>query len=69
MPTFYGNTVAVEQKKKMETYILKILTRIYHSKQDIKLIHKSGYLDCLVRTIETIDNLEDSYIDILLYYS
>lgn len=33
MPHFYGNKLAAEQKKKMETYIFKIVTRIFHSKQ------------------------------------
>lgn len=69
MPNFCGNKLAAEQSKKMETYVFKIITRIYHSKQPIILILKSGYLDCLVRTIETTENLEDSYIDILLFYS
>jgi hypothetical protein len=30
---------------------------------------KSGYLDCLIRTIETSENIEDSYIEILYQYS
>lgn len=34
MPHFYGNKTAAEQMKKMETYILKIITRIYHSKAE-----------------------------------
>lgn len=54
--------MATEQNKKMETYILKIITRIYHSKPDKEVILKSGYLDCLIRTIETAENIEDSYI-------
>ena len=62
MPHFYGNKLAAEQKKKMEAYILKIITRIYHSKQAKELILKSGYLDCLIKTIETSDNIEDAYI-------
>lgn len=53
----------------METYILKIITRIYHSKQPKELILKSGYLDCLIKTIETSDNIEDAYIEILYVYS
>lgn len=51
MPTFYGNRLEKEQSRKMETYVFKILTRIYNSRQSIALILKSGYLDCLVRTI------------------
>lgn len=51
MPHFYGNKTAAEQSKKMQTYILKIISRIYHSKPDRYTILKSGYLDCLVRTI------------------
>ena len=55
MPHFYGNKLAAEQNKKMETYILKIITRISNSKQSKELILKSGYLDCLIRTIETAE--------------
>lgn len=69
MPHFYGNKLAAEQKKKMETYILKIITRIYHSKQSRELILHSGYLDCLLTTIETSDVIEDAYIEILCAYS
>lgn len=69
MPHFYNNRLAAEQNKKMETYVLKILTRIYHSKQNKQLILKSGYLDCLIRTIETTENIQDSYIEILYSYS
>jgi hypothetical protein len=53
----------------METYILKVLTRIYNSKPDKEVIIKSGYLDCLIRTLETADNIEESYIEILYFYS
>ena len=51
MPHFYGNKIAAEQNKKMQTYILKIVSRIYHSKPDRETILQSGYLDCLIRTI------------------
>lgn len=51
MPHFYGNKMAAEQHKKMQTYILKIISRVYHSKPDKETILKSGYLDCLVRTV------------------
>jgi len=57
MPHFYGNKLATEQNKKMETYIQKIITRIYLSRPNKDLILKSGYLDCLIRTIETTDNI------------
>jgi hypothetical protein len=43
-------------------YINKILMRIDASHPSLELLLKSGYLDCLVRTIETADNLEDIYI-------
>lgn len=69
MPHFYGNKLATEQNKKMETYIQKIITRIYLSKQNKDLILKSGYLDCLIRTIETTENIEDAYIEILYHFS
>ncbi|CAM6000709.1 unnamed protein product [Sphagnum balticum] len=51
LPHFSGNKLAAEQNKKMETYTLKIISRIYHAKQQKNLILKSGYLDCLIRTI------------------
>jgi hypothetical protein len=69
MPHFYGNKLAFEQKKKMETYILKIITRIYMSKQPAETLQKCGYFDCLIRTIETSDTIEDTYVDILYYFS
>jgi hypothetical protein len=49
--------VTTPPNKKMEMYINKILIRIHSSKQNLALILKSGYLDCLIRTIETVDNL------------
>ena len=62
-------TVSTPPNKKMEMYISKILVRIHNSKPSIGLVLKSGYLDCLVRTIETADNLEDIYIEILGSYA
>jgi hypothetical protein len=52
----------------MEGYILKILTRVYQCKPELQLVLKSGYLDCLVRTIEMIE-VEDSHLEILFFYS
>lgn len=62
-------TVSTPPNKKMEMYINKILVRIHNSKPALSLVLKSGYLDCLVRTIETADNLEDVYIEILGSYA
>jgi hypothetical protein len=53
----------------MQAYILKIISRVYHSKPDKETILKSGYLDCLVRTVETSDTIEDTYIELLYFYS
>lgn len=44
-------TASTPPNKTMEMYINKILVRIHTSKQNLELILKSGYLDCLVRTI------------------
>jgi hypothetical protein len=69
MPHFYENRKDTEQHKKMQSYILKILIRIYSSKPEREALLKSGYLDCLIRTIETSDNIEDTYIELLCFYS
>lgn len=53
----------------MQTYILKIISRVYHSKPDKDTLLKSGYLDCLVRTVETNENVEDTYVDLLYFYA
>lgn len=59
-----------ETSKKIETYIFKIITRIYHSKPKPPLdqILKSGFLDCLVRLIEMTD-VDEKILDILFHYS
>lgn len=41
----------VYKNEKIDTYINKIILRIFARKPDIKLILKSGYLDCLIKTI------------------
>ena len=69
MPHFYGNKMAVEQNKKMQTYILKIISRIYHAKPDKETIVQSGYLDCLVRSVESNEVIDDAYIDLLYIYA
>ena len=33
------------------------------------MLLQSGYLDCLVRSIETSEVIEDAYIDLIYYYS
>lgn len=42
----------VYKNGKIEGYVSKILFRIFSAKPENKLILKSGYLDCLVKTIE-----------------
>lgn len=59
----------VYRNQKIDTYINKILLRIFARKPDIKIILKSGYLDCLIKTIEINDQIDDGYIDILLHYA
>lgn len=54
--------------KSIEGYILKSLSRIHLAKPNIKQVMKSGYLDCLVRTIEMIE-VEDGHLEILFFYS
>jgi hypothetical protein len=49
-------------------YINKILIRIYNNKPDLKTILKSGYIDCLIKTIEIKDKIDDTYLDILNFY-
>jgi hypothetical protein len=61
--------LAVYRNQKIETYINKILLRIFAKKPDIKTLLKSGYLDCLIKTIEINEQIDDSYVDILLHYS
>lgn len=60
--------LSVYKNEKIDTYINKIILRIFARKPDIKLILKSGYLDCLIKTIEINDKIDDSYIDILFFY-
>lgn len=43
--------------------------RIFLRKPDVKVILKSGYLDCLMKVIEMNEEINDSYIDIMLHYS
>ena len=65
-----GNIVMMTHfNKKLETYINKVLVRVYNSQQPIQLILKSGYLDCLVRAMEISENVDDVHVDIMLYYS
>ena len=59
----------VYQNNKIEGYVGKILFRIYAAAPETKLLLKSGYLDCLIKTIEIVQVLENAYIDILLHYS
>lgn len=54
LPHFFGCKTEGDLSKKMETYIMKIMSRIYHSKIDKDTLIKSGYLDCLVTMIENI---------------
>ena len=61
MPTHFN--------KKLESYISKSISRICSSNQPIELILKSGYLDCLVRLMEVSEAIEDSHIDIMLFYA
>ena len=51
--------VSTPPNKKMEMYINKTLVRIHNSKPALGLVLKSGYLDCLVRTIETAEDQEN----------
>lgn len=41
----------VYQNQKIEVYINKIVLRIFAKKPDVKLVLKSGYLDCLMKSI------------------
>lgn len=59
----------VHQNEKIKAYINKIIVRIFNNKPDIKLILKSGYLDCVMKTIEISKNIDDYFIDIILFYS
>ena len=61
VPNLYIGIMTEEQSKRLETYVLKILTRIHSFKPDINLVLKSGYLDCLVRIIELTD-VEDDHL-------
>jgi hypothetical protein len=58
----------VYNNSKIQAYVSKILLRIYSSKPETKLLLSSGYLDCIIKTIEIADKLEDIYVDILLRY-
>ena len=59
----------VYRNQKIENYVAKVLFRIYSAEPEMKLILKSGFLDCLIKMIEVTENLENTYIDILLSYS
>ena len=55
---------------KIETYVNKILMRIFNKKPPVKQIIKCGYLDCLLKSVDNSPaNVEDSFIDIMLHYS
>lgn len=60
--------LSVYHNEKINTYINKIIIRIFARKPDIKQILKSGYLDCLMKAIEMNEQVDDQYIDILLFY-
>lgn len=60
--------LSVYRNQKIDTYINKIVIRIFQRKPDLKLVLKSGYLDCLIKSIEISTEVDDNYIDILLYY-
>lgn len=60
--------MAMYRNEKIDLYINKIIIRIYNKKPDVKLILKSGYLDCLMKAIEIHNEIDDAYIDILLHY-
>lgn len=53
---------------KICTYINKAIVRIYLRRPDVKLVMKSGYLDCLMKALEMSDQVDDSFIDIMLHY-
>ncbi len=44
--------LSVYRNQKIDTYINKIVIRIFQRKPDLKLVLKSGYLDCLIKSIE-----------------
>lgn len=47
----------VYNNSKIQAYVSKILLRIYSSKPETKLLLSSGYLDCIIKTIEIADKL------------
>lgn len=58
----------IYSNEKINIYINKIIVRIFSRKPDVKLVVKSGYLDCLMKAMEMNELIEDSYIDIMLHY-
>lgn len=55
---------------KIEAYINKILHRIFNQRPPIKQILKCGYLECLLKSVDNSpQNVEDTFIDIMLHYS
>lgn len=69
IPHFFPHKLPPEHTKKMGTYITKVLSRTYQAKPPAEVVIKCGYLDCLLRMLETADPIEDSQVEILYQYA
>ena len=57
-----------DEASKIEGYAIKSIFRLYQAKPELGLILKSGFMDCVIRIVETI-KVEDNFLDILFSFA